>query len=119
MGRGGVTDALPKRGEIWTAAEKGPHTGKPRPVVIVQSNRFEELGSITVCGFTTDPTEAPLFRIQILPTPSNGLDQPSSIMVDKITAIRRGSLDRHIGRLEDGEIVRLNRSIAVFLGLAD
>ena len=99
--------------------KKGPHTGKPRPVVIVQSNRFEELGSITVCGFTTDPTEAPLFRIQILPTPSNGLDQPSSIMVDKITAIRRGSLDRHIGQLEDGEIIRLNRSIAVFLGLAD
>lgn len=114
-----MTDALPKRGDIWTAAEKGPHTGKPRPVVIVQSDHFDRLGSIAVCGFTTDPTEAPLFRIPVMPTPVNGLDQRSSIMVDKITAIRRSSLDHQIGRLEDSEIIRLNRSMAVFLGLAD
>ncbi len=53
------------------------------------------------------------------PTPENGLKTASAIMIDKIVAIRRESLDKRIGTLEDGDIIRLNRSIAVFLGLAD
>jgi mRNA interferase MazF len=114
-----MTEPTPKRGDIWTAAEKGAHTGKPRPVVIIQSDRFDTIGSITVCGFTTDATEAPLFRIRVAPSPENGLKTTSAIMVDKIVALRRESLDKRIGRLEDGELIHLNRSIAMFLGLAD
>jgi hypothetical protein len=35
------------------------------------------------------------------------------------SALRRERLDKRIGRLEDVELIRLNQSIAVFLGLAD
>lgn len=106
------------RGEIYTAAARGAYTGKPRPVAIVQDDRFESTASVTVCPFTTNPIEAPLVRIQIDPSDDNGLDQPSSLMVDKITTMPRSGLGQRLGRLRDDELLQLNRSLIVFLGLA-
>ncbi len=107
-----------KRGEVWTAAGGSAYTGKPRPVVVIQDDRFDATDSITVCAFTTDPTEAPLIRLAIKPTAANGLREQSSIMVDKITTVQRSRLAGRIGRLSDEDIVRLGRAIVVFLGLA-
>ena len=106
------------RGEIYTAAARGAYTGKPRPVVIVQDDRFDATASVTICPFTTNPIEAPLLRIQIEPTPANGLDRPSSLMVDKIATVPRSGLGEQLGRLSDDALVQLNRSLMVFLGLA-
>jgi mRNA interferase MazF len=106
------------RGEIYTAAAHGAYTGKPRPVVIVQDDRFDATASVTVCPFTTNPIEAPLARIQIEPTQANGLDRPSSLMVDKITTVPRSGLSERLGRLRDDQLVQLNRALMVFLGLA-
>jgi mRNA interferase MazF len=106
------------RGEIYTAAARGAYTGKPRPVAIVQDDRFDATASVTVCPFTTNPIEAPLVRIQIDPSDDNGLDQPSSLMVDKITTMPRSGLGQRLGRLRDDELLQLNRSLIVFLGLA-
>lgn len=106
-----------KRGEIWTAAA-GSYVGKPRPVVIVQDDLFDATASVTVCAFTTDPTDAPLFRIPIDSDDTTGIRQPSRLMVDKITTVPRSKLGERIGRLSDDDMTRLGRSIAVFLGLA-
>lgn len=106
------------RGEIYTAAARGAYTGKPRPVVIVQDDRFGATGSVTVCPFTTNLVEAPLVRIAIEPSDGSGLDRPSSLMVDKITTMPRSGLGERLGRLRDDELVQLNRSLMVFLGLA-
>ena len=107
-----------KRGEIWTVSGGGGYAGKPRPAVVVQDDRFDGTASVTICAFTTDPTEAPLLRIEVTPSDVNGLDQPSRLMVDKVTTVPRARLGRRVGRLEDEDVVRLNRSILVFLGLA-
>jgi mRNA interferase MazF len=107
-----------RRGEIWTASGARDYAGKPRPVVIVQDSRFDGTDSITVCAFTTDPTDAPLLRVVVEPSEANGLRTTSRLMVDKITTIPRSRLGAHIGKLADDDIVRLNRAIAVFLGLA-
>lgn len=106
------------RGEIYTAAARGTYTGKPRPVVIVQDDRFDATASVTICPFTTNPIDAPLVRIQIEPAPKNGLDRPSRLMVDKITTVSRSGLGERLGRLSADELVQLNRSLMVFLGLA-
>ena len=105
------------RGEIWTVSSAG-YTGKPRPAVIVQDDRFDATESVTVCVFTTDETEAPLFRLPIAPSASNGLHTVSRVMVDKITTVSKKRLGERIGRLEGAEVIRLNRAILVFLGLA-
>ena len=108
-----------KRGEIWTVSGGSAYTGKPRPAVIVQDDRFDATGSVSVCAFTTDPPDAPLFRIPVSPTEQNGLSDPCRLMVDKITTVPRSRIGSLIGRLEDGHIVSLNRAIVVFLGLAE
>lgn len=107
-----------KRGEIWTVSGGADYSGKPRPAVIVQDDDFDGTQSITICAFTTDPTEAPLFRLPIEPNDRNGLHAPSSLMVDKITTVPKTKLGSPIGRLDDEDILRLNQAILVFLGLA-
>ena len=107
-----------KRGEIWTAAGGSGFAGKPRPVVIVQDDRFDATDSVTICGFTTDPTDAPLIRLLTRPDELNGLREASSMMVDKITTVPRARLGQRMGRLADDDMVRLGRAMAVFLGLA-
>jgi mRNA interferase MazF len=107
------------RGEIWTVSGGADYAGKPRPVVILQSNSFEGLGSVTVCPFTTDPTEAPLLRLVITPADGNGLRDVSRIMIDKITTVPKSKLGARVGRMADEDMLRLNRGVVVFLGLAD
>jgi mRNA interferase MazF len=107
------------RGEIWTAAGGRDYASKPRPVVILQSDRFETSDSITICPFTTDPTDAPLLRLAVVPTGGNGLKEVSRIMIDKITTVAKSKLGGRIGRLRDQDMVRLNRAVLIFLGLAD
>ena len=107
-----------RRGEIWTVAGGGDFTGKARPAVILQDDSFDEMASVTLCVFTTTLIDAPLFRVAIRPSAVNGLDAESHLMVDKITTVRRTRLGERVGRLSDEDLVRLNRAVLVFLGLA-
>ena len=107
-----------KRGEIWTMAGGSGYAGKPRPVLIVQDDAFAERDSVTVCLITTDPADLPVFRIPVEPTADNGLRAASHLMADKVTTVQRSRLGQRIGCLADDELLRLNRSLLVFLGLA-
>lgn len=106
-----------RRAEIWTVSGGADYTGKPRPAVIIQDDHFDT-DSVTLCPFTTDQTEAPLFRLAIDPDQGNGLDAPCRIMVDKVTIVRRTRLGAKIGVLDDTNVLRLNRALVVFLGIA-
>lgn len=106
-----------RRGEIWTVSGGADYLGKPRPAVIVQDDYFET-DSVTLCQFTSDPTEAPLLRLIIEPSERNLLVAASSLMVDKLTTVRRTKLGELIGVLDDADVVRLNRAMVVFLGIA-
>lgn len=107
-----------KRGEIWTVAGGKDYAGKPRPAVIVQDDRFDATGSITICAITSDKTEAPLFRIVIQLSDQNGLTTTSRLMVDKITTIPKSKLGSRIGRLDASDMARVNQAMLIFLGLA-
>lgn len=107
-----------RRGDIWAVAGSQGYAGKPRPVVIMQDDNFDATSSITICAFTRDETEAPLFRLPVDPSPGNGLRTKCRMMVDKITTIPKSKVGVRVGRLSDEDILRLNRSLAVFLGLA-
>ena len=107
-----------KRGEIWTAAGGSEYAGEPRPVVIIQDDRFNTTASVTICAFTTAEVQAPLLRLPVEPDDANGLDQRSSLMVDKITTVPRARLGEHLGHLADEDMVKLGRVLVVFMGLA-
>lgn len=106
-----------KRGEIWTVSGAG-YAGKPRPAVIIQDDRFDGTASVTICVFTSDPTDAPLLRLAVAPDPANGLALGSRLMVDKLVTVPRERLGERIGRLGEADMVRLTRAVLVFLGLA-
>jgi mRNA interferase MazF len=107
-----------RRGDIWTVAGGRDYAGKARPVVILQDDSFDGTESITICAFTTDDTDAPLFRLPVEPNERNGLRIPCHLMVDKVTTVPKSKVGAHIGRLDDEDILRLNRAVLVFLGLA-
>ncbi|MFI5011828.1 MAG: type II toxin-antitoxin system PemK/MazF family toxin [Hyphomicrobiales bacterium] len=107
-----------RRGDIWTVAGGKDYGGKPRPVVIVQDDSFGATDSITVCAFTTDETDAPLFRLPVDPNERNGLRTACRLMVDKITTVPKTKVGARVGRLDDGDILRLNQAVLVLLGLA-
>ena len=84
----------------------------------MQDDSFDGTDFITICAFTTDETEAPLFRLVIKPTERNGLRSVCRLMVDKITTVPKSKIGGYIGRLDDETMVQLNQAITVFLGLA-
>lgn len=105
------------RGELWTAAAAG-YAGKPRPVVVLQDDRFDATDSITVALTTTVQADLPLFRVAIRHSELNGLGCDSDVMVDKVMTIPRVRLGKRIGRLSDDQMVQVGRGLMVFLGLA-
>ena len=64
-----------------------------------------------------DPTAAPLPRMLVEPSDRNGLSSASRLMIDKITTVPKVRLGKRIGKLNDEDVVRLNRALTVFLGL--
>ncbi len=107
-----------KRSEIWTVSGGPDYAGKPRPAVILKDDAFEGTASITVCPFMTHVVDAPLIRLPIGPTKQDGLNVSSHVMVDKITTVAKSKLQSRVGRLSDEDVIRLNRAVLVFLGLA-
>jgi mRNA interferase MazF len=107
-----------RRGDVWTVAGGKDYAGKARPVVILQDDSFDGTESITICAFTTDDTDAPLFRLPVEPNERNGLRIPCHLMVDKVTTVPKSKVGAHIGRLDDEDVLRLNQAVLVFLGLA-
>jgi len=105
-----------RRGDIWTIAGAKDYAGKPRPAVIVQDDSFDATESITICAFTTDETDAPLFRLAVQPNQSNGLRADCRLMVDKITTVPKSKLGTLLGRLDEEDILRFNQAALVFLG---
>ncbi len=94
------------------------YAGKPRPVVVLQDDQFEATASVTFCQLTTNEAEAALFRLIVQPDAANGLQRESRIAIDRIMTTPRTKLGKRIGRLSDKDMVRVNRAVLVFLGLA-
>ena len=86
--------------------------------MIVQGEQFDSTNSLTICAFTTNPTDSPTFRLLIQPNEMNSLRQPSRLMVDKVVTISKSKFGRRLGALDAEDMVRLNGAILVFLGLA-
>lgn len=60
-----------------------------------------------------------MFRVRIEPNERNGLRVTSSPMADKLATVPKERLGSRLGRLDDEDVVRLNRAMLVFLlGLA-
>ena len=107
-----------KRGDLVTVALQGEH-GKPRPALIVQSDRFPDTATVAVLLVTSTLLDAPLIRVAVQPSPNTGLRLPSQVMIDKPMAVSAKRLGPVFGQLDDAAMLAVNRGLLLFLGLAD
>ncbi len=91
--------------------------GKPRPVVIIQSDSLPTPDAVLICPLTSFLIDAPIYRPTIGPSATNGLIVTSQLMLDRVTPARRTRIDRAIGRLSDPDMERLALALIVLLDL--
>ncbi|RTL95685.1 type II toxin-antitoxin system PemK/MazF family toxin [Ancylobacter aquaticus] len=104
------------RGHLVTVSLPGD-LGKPRPALVIQADQFDETATVTVLPLSGTLVDAPLIRIAVEPSEANGLRKSSQIMIDKPMTVRRDRMGPAFGQLEDEAMVRVTRSLALFLGL--
>ena len=105
-----------KRGDVVTIALPGDY-GKPRPVLVIQSDAFSALDSVMVLRVTSDIHDFPLFRITVEPNSENGLVKRSQIMIDKAAAVPRAKIGQRIGRIDTGTMRQVSDALFDFLDL--
>jgi mRNA interferase MazF len=96
-----------RRGDVVTIMLPGAYE-KPRPVLVIQSDLFDALASVTVLPVTSELRAAPLLRIPIEPTTDNGLRNKSHVMVDKAQTVPRDKVGATIGRLHRDTLVAVD-----------
>ena len=105
-----------KRGDFVLAASAGDY-GKARPNLVIQSDAFLGMPSVTVCPLTSDlRSDLPLTRIDVGPSEKNGLQLPSQIAIDKITTLPVGRIVKQLGAADEDVMTQVTRALAVFLG---
>ncbi len=104
-----------KQGDIIAVSLPGDY-GKPRPAVIIQSDEFEHLHSVTVLPLTSDVLSLKRCRVLVHPTELNGLQKVSQIMVEKASTVPQSKANQSIGRLSAEDMSAVNQALAVFLG---
>jgi mRNA interferase MazF len=106
-----------KRGDLIKVSLSGSY-GKPRPALIIQSNLFDVHPSLTILPMTSELHDVPLFRITVEPNSKNNLRHTSQIMIDKTHTIPREKASEPFGRVDEELMLKINRALMVFLGLA-
>ena len=108
-----------QRGLIVTVAATGAYTGKPRPAVVVQANRWlQGHPSVTLCPLTSTLLDAPLVRIQVTPNARNGLKKASQLMADKLFTGSTTSISAVVGVLDPDGLSALDLALRAWLDLA-
>jgi mRNA interferase MazF len=105
-----------KRGDFITIALQGDF-GKPRPALIIQSDKFSEHSTITVILISGTLIEAPLLRITVYPDNNNGLKKISQIMIDKSMTVKKEKIGNVLGSANHEIMIEVERCLAVFLGI--
>ena len=107
-----MTPAALRRGTVVTVASPGAYSGKPRPAVVVQADRWLQAHpSVTLCPLTSTLVQAPLVRLAVEPSPRNGLRKPSQLMVDKLFTVPIQAVGEVVGQLEPHVLIDLDLAL--------
>lgn len=104
------------RGDLVTVAVNGDF-GQPRPALIIQSDSFAGLATVTVLLVTSAIVDAPLLRITIRPDTMNNLRKTSQIMIDRVMTIKNEKVGIQFGKLDPNTMVEVERHLSIYLGI--
>jgi mRNA interferase MazF len=106
-----------KRGDLVAVILPGAY-GKPRPAVIIQSDRYEAMESVTFLPMTSEVLPKQVFRVTVAPSAENGLEAQSQIIADKCSTLPLTKVGKVFGHLGATDLGRVERALAAFLGFA-
>jgi mRNA interferase MazF len=105
-------------GDVVVLADRtGRYTGKPRPALVLQADAFSGTDSIIVCLITSTARDAPLLRVALSADDSTGLERPSFVQLEKITAVGREQVGQRIGAADAATMLEISRKLVVLLGI--
>ena len=110
------------RGEIWRARLPEPYGSEPgfdRPVVIIQSERFNRslIATIIVAAITRNLRLRMAPGNVYLPGRTSGLDHDSVVNVSQLVTLDRGRLNRRIGQVPRIKLHELEDGLRLVLAL--
>jgi mRNA interferase MazF len=90
---------------------------KARPAVVIRSDLLRELSYATVLPITTELRLGISMRIDLAPSPENGLREASQVMVDWPQTVRLSDMGQAIGQVDMAIMRTIMQQIAVVLGI--
>jgi mRNA interferase MazF len=110
------------RGEIWWASLPVPSGSEPgyrRPVLVVQSNTFNQsrIGTVVAIAITSNTRLAGAPGNVLLSTRSSGLPKPSVANVSQVMTLDRAMLDKKVKSLATLELARVEAGLRLVLAL--
>ena len=111
-----------KRGEIWWAslpAPTGSGPGLRRPVLVIQSNPFNEsrIATAVVAVITSNLALADAPGNVRVGRAESGLSKPSVVNVSQVITVDRSLLRKRVRALQAAEMVRVDQGLRLVLGL--
>lgn len=111
-----------KRGEIWWASLPEPAGSGPglrRPVLVIQSNPFNEsrIATVIVAVITSNLALAEAPGNVRLSKSESGLPKPSVVNVSQVLTIDRSLLTGKVRSLSDTVIQKVNKGLRLALSL--
>jgi mRNA interferase MazF len=111
-----VTDEL-ARGAVVIVSVPGDF-GKPRPAVVVQSDRLTSImESVVIALVTSSVRGGRHVRVQVEPTELNGLRVTSRIMVDKLFTLQKHRVSQVVGQVDGATMLRVDEALRTILDL--
>ena len=105
-----------KKGDIVVVAPQSEF-GKPRPAVVVQDMRIDEIESVILCLMTSTIRDSVL-RVTIEPSAETGLQKVSQVMTDKLMTTKKNKVGQVLGKVSDDAMKKINQALILLLGLA-
>lgn len=111
-----------KRGEIWWASLPAPQGSPPgyrQPVVIIQSNDFNEsrIQTVVVAAITSNLGLAAAPGNVAISARGTGLSRKSVINVSQLLTVTKLVLTKRVGRLDSGSLQQLDEGLRLVLAL--
>lgn len=111
-----------RRGEIWWASLPAPQGSSPgyrRPVVVIQSNDFNEtrIRTVVIAAITSNLALAAAPGNFAVSARGTGLSRKSVVNVSQLLTLTKSVLTKRIGRLDDASLRQLDDGLRSVLAL--
>lgn len=111
----------PRRGDVYVVTfdpTVGAEIRKTRPALVLQNDIANRYSPITIVAALTSQFDEPLYPTEVLVRArEGGLRADSVVLLNQIRSIDKRRLIRSLGRLRPETMARVDRAVALSLGL--